>query len=84
MKQTKESFLKNRIRSVGFSLRGIAVLIRTEKSIKIQLFAAVFITMVGFFANLTATEWIAQCIIIGLVLVAEALNTAIEKIADFV
>lgn len=84
MNQPKESFLKNRIKSIGFSFRGIWILIRTESSIKIQLFVAVLATILGFYFDLTSTEWMLQFLVIGLVLVAEALNTAIEKLADFV
>ena len=34
--------------------------------------------------QLSATEWMFQFFAIGLLLVAESLNTAIEKIADFI
>ena len=34
--------------------------------------------------HLSVTEWLFQTLAIGLILVAESLNTAIEKIADFV
>ena len=37
-----------------------------------------------FIFNISATEWLIQHLIIGLVLVAESLNTGIEKLADFV
>ncbi len=84
MNQPKESFIKNRVKSIGFSLKGILILVTTESSIKIQIFVAIIVTILGFFANLNIYEWIAQFMIIGLVLVAEALNTAIEKIADFI
>lgn len=84
MNRTKESFIKNRLKSIGYSLKGIWILIKTESSIKIQLFVAVIVIFIGFLVGLSILEWIAQCIAIGLVLVAEALNTSIEKIADFI
>ena len=34
--------------------------------------------------RISTTEWLFQILIIGLVLVAESLNTGIEKLADFV
>ena len=80
----RESFLKNRIKSVGFALRGVLVLIRTERSIKIQLFIALLITAAGFYYNISATEWILQTLAIALVLGIEGLNTALEKIADYI
>ena len=80
----RESFLKNRIKSIGFALRGVLVLIRTERSIKIQLFIALLITAAGFYYNISATEWILQTLAIALVLGIEGLNTAVEKIADYI
>jgi diacylglycerol kinase (ATP) len=56
----------------------------TEDSIKAQLFFALIAIFLGFYFNISATEWIIQFILIGMVLVAEALNTAIEKMADFI
>jgi diacylglycerol kinase (ATP) len=81
---TKESFFKNRIRSVGFAFRGALLLMRTEGSIKVQIFIALLVTAAGFYFEISATEWILQILAIALVLGVEGLNTAIEKISDFV
>ncbi len=80
----KESFVKNRIKSVGFALRGALLLLRTEASIKIQLFIAIVMTAAGFYFDISATEWILQVFAIGMVMGLEGLNTAVEKIADFI
>ncbi|MRX64833.1 diacylglycerol kinase [Maribacter luteus] len=80
----KESFLKNRIRSVGFALKGAFLLIKTEASIKIQVFIALIVTAGGFYFDISATEWILQIFAISLVLGIEGLNTAVEKLSDFV
>ena len=80
----KESFLKNRIKSVGFALKGALLLIRTEASIKIQVFIALLVTAAGFYFDISTTEWILQILSIALVLGIEGLNTAVEKLADFV
>lgn len=57
---------------------------RTEGSIKVQIFIALLVTAAGFYFDISATEWILQILAIALVLGVEGLNTAIEKIADFV
>lgn len=80
----KSSFLKNRLKSVGFALRGALLLIRTEASIQVQIFIAILMTILGFHFNITSTEWIMQILAIALVLGVEGLNTAIEKISDFI
>ena len=84
MKNPKDGFLKGRLRSLKFALRGMWILITTEDSIKAQLFFGFLATLLGFYFNISGTEWAIQTIVIGLVLVAEAVNTAIEEVADFI
>ena len=84
MKNPKDNFIVERIRSVKFSLRGIWFLITTESSIKAQLFIILLISIAGFYFQINTNEWLMQTLAIGLVLVAESLNTGIEKLADFV
>ncbi|MEE3999458.1 diacylglycerol kinase family protein [Tenacibaculum sp. FZY0031] len=84
MKNPNDGFLKGRIRSIKFAAKGMWLLITTEDSIKAQLSFAIAATILGFYFNISATEWMAQTLAIGIVLVAEALNTAIEKVADFI
>ena len=80
----KETFVENRIKSVGFALRGALLLIRTEASIKIQVALAVLVTIAGFYYQISNTEWILQVLAISLVVGIEGANTAIEKICDFI
>ncbi len=80
----KDSFLVNRIKSIGFAFKGAVLLIKNEASIKVQVCAAILVTIAGVYFNISSNEWIIQCLVIGLVLSAEALNTAIEEIADFI
>ena len=84
MKNPNDSFLRGRLRSLKFALRGMWLLMTTEDSIKAQLFFAIIAIFLGFYFDISPTEWMIQFLVIGLVLVSEALNTAIEKIADFV
>ena len=58
--------------------------ITTESSIKAQLFIILLISLAGFYFQINTNEWLTQTLAIGLVLVAESLNTGIEKLADFV
>lgn len=84
MKNPNDGFLMGRIRSVKYAFRGMWILITTEDSIKVQLFVSFLATILGFVFNISANEWMAQCLAIGLVLVAEAANSAIEEMADFI
>lgn len=80
----KDSFIINRIKSVGCAFNGALLLLKTESSIQIQVFCAILLTIAGFYFNISTTEWLIQCLAIGLILTVEAVNTAIEKIADFI
>ena len=80
----KESFLKNRIRSVGYALKGMFLLLWTESSIKIQFVIALVVTAAGFYFEISSTEWALQLIAIGLVMGIEGVNTAIEKLSDYI
>ena len=77
-------FILNRLKAVKFAAKGFWILITTEKSIITEVIIGIIMTIIGFLMNISATEWIFQIFAIGIVLVAESLNTAIEKIADFI
>ncbi|UCE93737.1 MAG: diacylglycerol kinase family protein [Flavobacteriaceae bacterium] len=80
----QNGFVTGRIKSLKYALKGLWLLITTEHSIMVQSGIAVLMTFVGFWVNISKMEWIFQIFAIGLVLVAEALNTAVEKLCDYV
>lgn len=65
-------------------MRGAFLLIRTEASIKIQVVLAILMTGAGLYFEISTVEWILQVLAISLVVGIEGVNTAIEKICDFV
>lgn len=77
-------FVKGRLKSVGYSVKGAYRLITSEHSIMVQFFVGIAMTIAGFFFNISATEWMLQIFAIGLVLAIEGANTAVEKICDFI
>ena len=84
MNNQEHGFVRGRIKSLKFAVKGVWLLITTEHSIMVQLAIAVVVTFIGWWLDISKTEWIFQILAIGLVLVAESLNTAIEKLCDFV
>jgi diacylglycerol kinase (ATP) len=79
-----KNFITGRIKAVFYSLKGAFLLLKTEHSIQAQSLIALIFIIAGFFFEISKTEWIFQVLAICLVLTAESLNTAIEKIADFI
>ena len=80
----KESFIVNRLKSVGFAFKGALFLLKTEASIQVQFVVAVLLTGLGFYFDISTVEWLFQIFAIGLVISIESINTAIEAIADFI
>ena len=69
---------------MGFALKGAIKLITTEHSVMVQFSIGVLLVVAGIYFDITMTEWLFQTLAIGLVLSIEGLNTAVEKIADFI
>ncbi|MCF6350211.1 MAG: diacylglycerol kinase family protein [Flavobacteriaceae bacterium] len=84
MKDPSDSFIKGRIKSLKFAFKGAYLLVTTEHSIMVQFGFGIAVIILGFVMQISAIEWMFQLLAIGLVLVAESLNTGIEKLCDFV
>jgi len=80
----EQSFLIGRLRSFKFAIYGAYILIRTEHSIMVQTSLSLLLIIAGFYFDISKTDWMFQVLAIGLVISIEGLNTAVEKIADFI
>lgn len=78
------SFITGRLKSVGYAVKGAFKLITTEHSVMVQFSLAIIMIVAGFYFDIDRYEWMMQILAFGLVLGIESLNTAVEKIADFV
>lgn len=82
--QKDNTFFSGRLKSISFAFKGAIKLITTEHSIMVQFSLGILMIIAGFYFNITRTEWLFQILSIGLVMSIEGLNTAIEKVADFI
>lgn len=76
--------MKKRIQSFGYAGRGIWLVFSREANMKIHWAVAVLVVMCGFYFQISATEWMACLLCIGLVFTTEMINTAIENLVDLV
>ncbi len=83
MKQEKFS-LKKRLKSFGYAFNGIATLLHDEHNSRIHVAIMTAVIIFGFALGLSSTEWCIVALCCGAVLMAEAMNSAIEAIADLV
>ncbi len=77
-------FIKGRIRGGFIAIKGAFLFITSEPSGMVQFALAILLTIAGFYYKLSPTEWLFHTIAVTMVLAVEALNTAIEKLSDFV
>ncbi len=68
--------------SFRHALRGIALVVRPQPNAWIHAVATIAVIGAGMALNVSHGEWTALVLAIGLVWTAEALNTAIEFLAD--
>lgn len=72
------------LRSFRFAGQGIVDLFRYENNAKVHLLIAGLVIIAGFWLRLSRIEWAILLTQVGLVWAAEAVNTALEKLCDFV
>lgn len=73
-----------RVRSFRYAARGLRVLLATQHNARLHLAATVAVVALGAFLSLTRLEWVAVLAAIGLVIITETLNTAVERLGDAV
>lgn len=76
------SFLKKRILSFRWAFLGIADLLRHHHNAWIHLLAAVVVVGLGLVLGVSRLEWCILILCIAQVLALEAVNSAIEYLAD--
>ena len=80
----KKFSIRDRLRSFKYAFRGALLLLSQEHNTWIHLTCAILAVGFGFHFGISQSEWFAVIISIGMVLSAEAFNTAIERIADYI
>ena len=68
----------SRLRSTNHALRGIVVFLKTTHNAWVHIFFAILAIYLGFVLCISNVEWILIIFAIGLVILFEMINTAIE------
>jgi len=74
--------LDERAGSFRHAIRGIVTVVRSQHNAWIHAVATIGVVAAGLWFGVTRWEWCALVCAIGLVWTAEALNTALEFLAD--
>lgn len=78
--QPKYNFFKN----TSYALKGLRDLVKNESSFKIELLLFLVLLPVIFFIDTTLSNKLLMFISLMLMLIAEAANSAIERVVDLV
>jgi len=70
--------------SFRYAFAGLGYLVRTQPNTRIHLAMAVTVVALGLWLGLPARDWAVLALTVGLVLTAEAFNTALETLVDLV
>lgn len=76
--------MRKRLLSFKYAFKGLAALASSEPNFQIHLAAAAAVVFLGFLLDISAVEWCLALLCFAAVLAAEALNSAVEKLADIV
>ena len=68
--------------SFKYATEGIVQTYIGEQNLKIHTFIAILVIVFGFFLKISTIEWFFCLLLIGLVLMSEFFNTAIEYVVD--
>lgn len=77
---SKES--KNKI-GFTYAIQGITYVWKHERNFRLHILALFLVIAAGFILQVSALEWIFICLVSGLVLVTEMINSALELMIDY-
>jgi len=76
--------IKSRLKSFRFALRGLGSLLKYEHNSRIHLIAAIVAVILGIILKINLLEWSVLVIVIGMVFIAELVNSSLESLADHI
>ena len=79
---TKSFSVRARLNSFRHAIAGLPLLLKETHNARIHLLATVAVVLLAVALQVTATQWVLLLLAMGLVWLAEALNSALEYLAD--
>ncbi len=77
-----EQFIRGRRNSFKYAFSGFFHVLKTQKNAWLHLAATVIVVALSLWVRIGRLEWLAILLVIGLVWMAEFMNTALEVIVD--
>lgn len=83
-KGSKKISFRDRVKSAIYALNGLKILLKEEHNSRIHTAITIVVIIAGLLLNISNTEWLVICILIGMVFSLEIMNSAIENLCDHV
>ncbi len=78
LSEKKRFSIVARAKSFAFALRGIKLILKTQHNFAVQLFIIILVIILGILLKISEIEWLFLILSSGMVIMAEAFNTAFE------
>lgn len=73
---------ENILGSFGYAFQGITKAFKSEPNFRIHITAGILALLAAYFFKFTKLEWLILALTIGLVIILELVNTAVEVITN--
>jgi len=74
--------ISERLKSFDYAVQGLKTFFITQHNARLHLLAAVVVLLMSYVLHINTVEWLFIIFSIGLVFIAEMMNTAIEFLCD--
>ena len=70
------------LKSFVYAFRGLIKTFHEEQNLRIQTAIAIIVIIAAWYFNVSKAEWLILILTIGIVILAEIINTAVELVTD--
>lgn len=74
--------VKRLLKSFKYAIRGLLKTLFEEQNLQIQSIAGLVVIILGWYFKIENWEWLILILVIGLVILMELINSAVERITD--
>ena len=74
--------IKRLYKSFAYAFRGLGKTLREEQNLQIQSAAGLVVIILGWYFRIEVEKWLILILVIGLVILMELINSAVERITD--
>lgn len=74
--------IKRLAKSFRYAVKGLIKIFREEQNIRVQSFIGILALLAAIYFQISRMEWVVIILIIGLVILMEIINSAVERVAD--